>query len=286
LLTSACIGTPADNGSSSGSRLLLHIEPTELTAAVQASPYQQPLSADGVSPLRWGVTDGSLPPGLTLNTRTGTITGTPTVAGTFIFTIAVQDSSFPVRRGEQPYSLNVIPRLLINPQLEPARKNSPYDFTVQVTGGVPPYRFNVVGLPAGLSFEEPTGRIFGTPLNANPDLPLLITATDSGTPQQEASAAATLVIKTEAVSITTAQLPGGAVGNPYNAKIEAAGGIPPYRWAIIADVLPDGLRLNTATGVVSGTPRSAGAWAFSVQVTDADEPASSHSRGFTITIAP
>jgi putative Ig domain-containing protein/WD40 repeat protein len=73
-----------------------------------------------------------------------------------------------------------------------------------------------------------------------------------------------------AVSTTTADF--GVVGNAgYSSTLSATGGTPPYTWTDVAIALPPlGLALDTATGVISGTPTATTANAFTAtfQVTD------------------
>jgi len=57
-------------------------------------PYNSGLVASGgFPPYTFSITGGSLPPGLTLNTSTGAITGTPNNTGVFTFTAMVTDSA-------------------------------------------------------------------------------------------------------------------------------------------------------------------------------------------------
>jgi hypothetical protein len=102
-----------------------------------------------------------------------------------------------------------------------------------------------------------------------------------------------LILFSSPLSITTPSLPGGSVGQTYSATLGATGGNPPYTWRLAAGSakLPRGLRLNHATGVVSGTPtKKSETSTFTVEVLDTKTTTRSHTRDvatatFTITIA-
>ena len=63
-------------------------------------------------------------------------------------------------------------------------------------------------------------------------------------------------------------LPPGTVGVAYSTSLVAAGGSEPYSWEIATGSLPGALNLNLSTGVISGTPTSAGNYTFTIKVTD------------------
>jgi hypothetical protein len=66
---------------------------TSLPAGTRGTTYSQTLAATGgTTPYTWAVTSGSLPAGLSLNSSTGAITGTPTTAATSSFTVTVTDA--------------------------------------------------------------------------------------------------------------------------------------------------------------------------------------------------
>lgn len=67
--------------------------------------------------------------------------------------------------------------------------------------------------------------------------------------------------------ITTLSLPSATVGSSYSGTLNASGGIAPYTWTVISGALPPGLSLSTS-GVISGTPTTAGTYNFTVQVID------------------
>ena len=55
--------------------------------------YSQTLTADGTTPITWGIDSGNLPADLTLDETTGEISGTPTAEGTAKFTVKATNSA-------------------------------------------------------------------------------------------------------------------------------------------------------------------------------------------------
>jgi len=166
-----------------------------------------------------------------------------------------------------------------------ARVGEVYSGKFTITGGTPPYVFaDYRGFPAGLTFDPNTGSITGTPLVARTDIQLSVSVQDSGTPAQTATQTTLLVVKPLGVAITTVSLPNGTANQPYSQTLAATYGLVPYSWAVTAGILPDGLRLNQATGVISGTPTTPQTKTFTVTVTDSDSPVSKSSKELSIQV--
>lgn len=74
---------------------VIAITPSSLPGGTAGTAYSQTLAATSCAkaPLNWQVTSGSLPTGLSLNQETGVISGTPTVAGTYNFSITLQTAA-------------------------------------------------------------------------------------------------------------------------------------------------------------------------------------------------
>lgn len=63
-------------------------------------------------------------------------------------------------------------------------------------------------------------------------------------------------------------LPAGTVGQAYEGDFAFTGGVGPFNWSISAGALPKGLKINSTTGQVTGTPQAAGTFSFTARLTD------------------
>ncbi|MCC6862764.1 MAG: putative Ig domain-containing protein [Bryobacterales bacterium] len=161
-----------------------------------------------------------------------------------------------------------------------------YSQTLAAAGGVPPYQsWTVVGgsVPLGLVLDPATGVISGTPTLAGTSS-FSVRVTDSSSPAQSATQTFTITVNPP-LMVVIASLPGGTVGAPYSAQLNASGGTPPYVWSRSGGALPPGLVLDPGTGAITGVPTVAGANSFTVRVTDSGSPAQSATRAFSITVA-
>jgi hypothetical protein len=129
-------------------------------------------ASGGVSPYTWSLASGSnLPGGLTLSSA-GTLSGTPTTAGSYPFTIVVKDSYSTPNNASAAFTLTIASgaaTLTLSPSSLPAAVlNTAYSTALTAAGGVAPYTFalaNNTSLPAGLSLSS-GGAITGTPTAA------------------------------------------------------------------------------------------------------------------------
>ena len=86
-------------------------------------------------------------------------------------------------------------------------------------------------------------------------------------------------------TITTTSLPDGTAGSAYSQTLAASGGTAPLAWSISSGSLPPGLALNPGTGVISGTPTTAGTFAFTAMVTDAAGASDTQALSIDVAIA-
>jgi len=276
----------------------LWIVTESLATAVRGELYNAEFTAaDGALPYIWTVSQGDLPPSLSLDSGTGLISGIPEEAGKFTFTVLVSDNTGNTARSE--FSLTVDYQLvyITTGTLEIAVVGSGYQQSIEVTGGTPPYTFQFESgeLPDSLYLDNVSGQILGT-ISENyfgqgtQEFTFRIKATDqvghydivelkmtvretaeptplfSPTPRPSSSPTPIPSVSPVGFHISTESLPEGIVGENYNTTLSARGGTTPYTWSF--QNLPQGLSWSDS-GTISGIPEVVADYTVEVSVTDA-----------------
>lgn len=269
------------------------INPATVPGATVAVAYSQTFSASGGTALySFAITAGALPAGMSLNTSTGALTGTPTAAGTFNFTVTATDANNFT--GSNAYTLVVAPPVIViaPAALTGGTVGAAYSETFIASGGIASYSYAITAgaLPAGVTLNGSNGVISGTP-TAGGTFNFTVTATSSstgtGVPHTGSRAYSTTFLPAT-VLLPATTLANGTQNAAYSATLNpASGGTSPYSYAVTAGALPAGITLNTATGALTGTPTASGTFNFAVTATDSSTgsgPYTSTPRGYTLQI--
>lgn len=252
----------------------LEVVTTSIPDAIVGTSYNFAFSARGADGnYTWRI-DGKLPEGL--NFDNGRISGVAREPASAPIRATVTSGS-PEESRTGSFELKAIYAEVKAPEitttaLPPAIQGEPYQIMLAAEGGVGRYRWELSGsLPAGLSFTA--GAIQGAVIQSNRDSTWLITArvTDEAGQSDERSSIGLRVLPPgggDPLEILTGLLPQGVVRSTYRAQIIAAGGTPPYTFALQETSLEGtGLAL-TAEGFLEGVPSIPGRQEINVAVTD------------------
>ena len=260
---------------------LITLNPPTLPAGTQGTAYNQPVTASGgLAPYSFSLSAGALPNGITLSSG-GVLSGTPTVSGTFNFTVQAADVNGCM--GAQAYTLVIsCPLIQITPDFLSAGKvNSVYNQALAATGGTPSYNFsvNAGALPNGLTLAS-GGVLSGTP-TVSGVFNFTVSATDAA--GCFGTQAYTLIINAAScgtIIVNPQTLPAGARNRPYSAtSFTASGGSGAYTFALTG-TLPTGL--SFVSGTLSGTPTQIGS--FNLVITATDTAGCKGARGYTLNV--
>jgi O-glycosyl hydrolase len=141
--------------------------------------------------------------------------------------------------------------------------------------------YSATGLPAGLSIDPLTGLITGTPTTAGTSS-VTVTATDGTGASGSASFAWSIAVGIS-IDVSNPGSQSSTVGTAVSLPIQATspGGTLTYT----VTGLPPGLSINSATGVISGTPTTAGTYSVTVTVTDGTGATASVTFTWTVSAA-
>ena len=244
-------------------------------------------AAGGLGTLTYSVAGGALPTGVALNTDTGAVAGTTTVAGTYNFTIQASDVFGDA--ASHAYQIVVVaPSLTVTPNagaLPYAVTGQSYSQTLTVSGGTGTgYTWVVSGLSNGLTYAANGATLtINGPATTAGTVNFTATATDNVGDTSSPLSYSIPVYGPLALPLTIpSTLPSGAaVGVLYGGTVVATGGSGNYTWTVTGQ--SDGLTISTRGGTLSvgGTPAATGTVSLNVSVKD---PTTNTTVGLTPTL--
>ena len=251
--------------------------------------YNLQLEASGITPITWALDEGSkLPAGLSLNSRTGKITGTPRESGSFDVTIIAENL---YGQTVKTLTIWVTPNITANSKLADAQEGTPKDYKLAVKGSnenivwtLEPDPSQYKDIMNVISIEQDTGIIHCNSSKACADksspYKFTVHAGFKGTDVKD-SRGFTLLVKGTAPKIISSTLKPGVLGSTYKFTPEAEGtGIDENNCTWTAANLPSYLTLDPKTGVISGTINSSNTRKITITVQNSWGKAS---KNFTLT---
>jgi hypothetical protein len=329
-----------------------------LPQAIAGIVYNAVVSVSGgQAPYVFSISMGGLPPGLTLDSSTGSISGIPSLAGTYNFAVTVKEAVKQVpgnAAGSTQMAIAVAAKAIVAISITPTTASllsaaqQQFGATVSNTSntgvawsvsagaisGTGLYTAPTVTsvtsatitgtsladsskrasatvvvtpqviIPAVIISVSPTGAavvsggtqqftatvsntsntaatwwvsagtisasgLFTAPTVSGSSIPVMVTATSLSDSSKQASTTITVNAPVTPPAIETLTLPNAVDHSPYAVAIAATGGQSPYQWSIESGALPQGLQLDSSSGILSGTTAAFGSFPFTAMVTDA-----------------
>ncbi|MFZ2281454.1 MAG: putative Ig domain-containing protein, partial [Prosthecobacter sp.] len=241
---------------------VISLSPTTPATGTVGVSYSQTVTASGgSSAYTYAVVSGTLPAGLSLNTSTGVVSGTPSSQTSGNVTIRATDANGCQGTQAMTFAMGC-PAITISTTMLPlGTVGSAYSQTLAATGGSGNYTWSVTSgtLPAGLTLSS-GGVLSGTPTTGNAGgVSVTIAATDS---VNTCAGTKTFTLQVcPVVTLSPATLTAPTVGTAYSQTITASGGAASYTYTLASGTLPTWATLSSA-GVLSGTPSTTTAATF------------------------
>lgn len=279
-----CAKSSSDNGfiipiNPEVPRLVLQPEQSGVPSSTVSSPFSLQMTSNLPDAKAWSITAGALPAGLTLDANAGLISGTPSAAGTFPFTVGATLANDllknPPRSDTKALTITVRNALVVagpagsgSTAMPPSELTVPFEATLTATGGTESFTWSLTSgeLPPGVALQA-DGTIAGRP-RENGRFTFIATVTDTELPTPRTMTYSATINVAARLDIVTRRIRPGKVGKIYRAKLATSGGVKPTTWKVKKGPLPRGIRLDRTLGVLSGTPRKAGTYRVWFEVTD------------------
>lgn len=273
--------TPVGSATASGSITLTDYNRSPVfttsnapTPAIKGVAYTGQFTATNTSSYS---RSGTLPPGLSFNTTTGALTGTPTTVGSYTFTISATGTFEGITSVSKTVVVNPPLPVFTDATIEPiAIRGVAYSDGVMASDA-DNYSISSSSLPTGLNFNTLTGAITGTPTTLQSRNPVFRATNANGF--TETSALPITVNPPAPVFSDSTVLAQASIGSFYSDAVVASD---VASYSVFSGALPDGITLNTSTGVISGTPTTAGVYSFVISATNVTGDTNTPERTITV----
>ncbi|HXA16533.1 MAG TPA: putative Ig domain-containing protein [Thermoanaerobaculia bacterium] len=253
-----------------GCQVISVTNPATNTGTVNVAFSQTFTSGNGIAPVVFSVNSGTLPAGITLNSSTGVLSGTPTQTGSFPITIKATDANGCFGIGAT-YTLTISCQIITvnNPGTNSGTVNVAFSQTFTAGNAIAPVTFSINSgsLPAGITLNPATGVLSGTPTQTG-SFPITIKATDANG-CFGIGATYTLTIGCQVITVNNPGTNSGTVNAAFSQTFTAGNTIGAVTFTLNSGTLPTGLSLSSG-GVLSGTPTQTGSFPITVKATDAN----------------
>ncbi|MGD0881915.1 MAG: putative Ig domain-containing protein [Acidimicrobiales bacterium] len=227
---------------------------------------------------------GALPSGVTLNSSTGVLSGTPATGSGGSYPITITASNGVSPDATQDFTLTVGQAPAITSASSTTFTiGSAGTFTVTATGTPAPTFSETGALPSGVTLNSTTGVLSGTPIiGSGGSYPITITASNGITPNATQSFTLTVATAASPPAITSAAATTFTVGTAGTFTVTATGS--PAPTFSETGTLPSGVTLNDTTGVLSGTPAAGSGGSYPIVITAANGNSPNATQDFTLTV--
>jgi large repetitive protein len=291
LLTVAFTACGGGGGSSSGSsgnsgsttpNVLTITSNATLPETVSGLPYSVTLAAsNGTQPLKWTISSISqltFPDGLTVDSASGVISGSPKFGGAFLATVTDANS----KTASKQFTLSCYGTLTGGTSNWTTYEYYYFFQGLSFQGGKGPFTYSVSSgaLPKGLRVDS-LGRIIGNTLEFG-TFSAVITARDSWSTPQTADAQVNITVSGQPLYLGDNFQAKQLVNRPIVGKLFSVGGVPPYTYRLVSGLLPPGITIDANTGDLLGTSASPYSPSFQVEGKDSTGATTIHFVNFQV----